>query len=197
MTTWFDDTRSVPLDPEIDPPPHLKSRVERSLRARRLIASSAPSRWSKLIAVAAGLVLFAAGFGLGTATAGGESPQTVPDAGFMLLLFQDDGYQPGMPAPEVLGEYVEWTAAIRRGGLAIRGEALGDRAAVLSVDDFESPRTSTSPWQTAGAAETSYGQLVGFFLLATNDRAEALSIARTCPHLRFGGRIVVRPIQPT
>lgn len=197
MTTRRDDARRPLLDPEIDPPPRLKSRVERSLRARRLIASIVPSKRSKLIAVAAGLVLFAAGFGLGTATAGDEGAETVPDAGFMLLLFQDDGYRPGMPAPEVLGEYVAWTAAIRRGGMAIRGEALGDGAAVLSVDDFESSETSRSPWQTASLTETSYGQLVGFFLLATNDRAEALSIARTCPHLRFGGRIVVRPIRST
>jgi hypothetical protein len=33
--------------------------------------------------------------------------------------------------------------------------------------------------------------------LAAGDVAEALAIARTCPHLRHGGTVSVRPIEPT
>ena len=35
----------------------------------------------------------------------------------------------------------------------------------------------------------------GYFLLRARDDAEALAIAKTCPHLRYGGRVELRRIQ--
>jgi hypothetical protein len=39
--------------------------------------------------------------------------------------------------------------------------------------------------------------LAGYFLIRAVDRRTALEIARSCPHVRYGGRIVVREIEPT
>jgi hypothetical protein len=37
----------------------------------------------------------------------------------------------------------------------------------------------------------------GYFLIRAADDAAALALARSCPHLRHGGRIEVRRIRPT
>jgi hypothetical protein len=34
----------------------------------------------------------------------------------------------------------------------------------------------------------------GFFIIVADDEQAALAIAETCPHLKYGGRVVVRPI---
>jgi hypothetical protein len=40
-------------------------------------------------------------------------------------------------------------------------------------------------------------QIAGFFLIRAKDDRTALEIARTCPHLRYGGSIVIRQIEET
>ena len=37
----------------------------------------------------------------------------------------------------------------------------------------------------------------GFFIIAARTDEEALAIARSCPHLRYGGTVALRPIEPT
>ncbi len=34
---------------------------------------------------------------------------------------------------------------------------------------------------------------LGFFVLRASDRAEALKLSMGCPHLRYGGRVELRP----
>jgi len=40
------------------------------------------------------------------------------------------------------------------------------------------------------------GRLGGYFLVTAASLEQALEIARDCPHLRYGGRVVVRPVDP-
>jgi hypothetical protein len=40
-------------------------------------------------------------------------------------------------------------------------------------------------------------RLAGFFMIRAPDDRSALEIARTCPHVRYGGSIVIREIDPT
>lgn len=35
----------------------------------------------------------------------------------------------------------------------------------------------------------------GYFLIAASDDASAAALARTCPHIKYGGSIVVRRVQ--
>jgi hypothetical protein len=55
------------------------------------------------------------------------------------------------------------------------------------------------PDGSAGGAPLPPGEarLAGYFLIRAADRRTALEIARSCPHVRYGGRIVVREIEPT
>jgi hypothetical protein len=40
-------------------------------------------------------------------------------------------------------------------------------------------------------------RLAGYFIIRAADQRSALEIGRSCPHVRYGGRIVVREIEPT
>jgi hypothetical protein len=47
-----------------------------------------------------------------------------------------------------------------------------------------------------GAPEGTVGPVLsGNFMIAAADADEALRLARGCPHLRYGGRLAVRPIE--
>jgi hypothetical protein len=53
--------------------------------------------------------------------------------------------------------------------------------------------------RTDGAVSSPPGEprLAGYFLIRAADQRTALEIARSCPHARYGGRIVLREIEPT
>jgi hypothetical protein len=75
-------------------------------------------------------------------------------------------------------EYSEWARGIASQGVAITGEELADESRAL------------------GAALPSVAGAVprGFFVVSAPDLDAAQQIASTCPHLRYGGRIVIQRI---
>jgi hypothetical protein len=76
----------------------------------------------------------------------------------------------GIPERELVDEYRKWAQAVSADGVSIRGEKLRDEA-----------------------GET----LSGFFIVEAPSLEAARAIAATCPHVRYGGRIDVREIDPT
>jgi hypothetical protein len=48
-----------------------------------------------------------------------------------------------------------------------------------------------------GVPRSERGVLAGYFIVTARDAGEAIEIARSCPHLKHGGAIAVRPIDPT
>jgi hypothetical protein len=92
---------------------------------------------------------------------------------FLLLLYGD----PQRRGEEHRDEYVAWARTLAaRGQLTGDGELTGE-VEVLSksvpVEGIEEP--------------------LGFFVLRASDRAEALKLSMGCPHLRYGGRVELRP----
>lgn len=89
---------------------------------------------------------------------------------------------------ERVKEYVDWVGAARTGGVVEGGEKLRDG------DDV-----AVQPDGSAGMAPAAPGgsKLAGYFLIRAADQPTAMAIARTCPHLRHGGSIVLREIEPT
>jgi len=85
----------------------------------------------------------------------------------------------------IVNEYRAWARRLRDSGALVSAEKLAaDPVTMLSASGAtELPR---------GTAE----ELGGFFLIQA-DSAEAYRIARECPHLRHGGTVQVRRIQPT
>jgi hypothetical protein len=167
------------------PPERVEERVVAELRARGLLE---PRRaWRRLLAAAAAVVLFAGGWLAGRAPVDLSSAPH-PPAGFALFLL--GGVEPGADEAELVEEYRAWAVGLAREGQLSAGEKLGPSAWLLDGASGETV-LRTAPEAVRAAP------LSGFFLLTTGDPEEALAIARSCPHLRHGGEVLLRPIEQT
>lgn len=177
------------LPREADPPAGLEQATVAALAARGLLRR--PRRHlGAALALAASVLLFAGGLALGRL--GGERTESPADGRPRFALFLYEGPEYNQPAPGAMDqrveEYVAWASAKRTDGAVEGGEKLKDG------DDV-----AIEPDGSAGAVPSPPGEqrLAGYFLIRAADRRTALEIARSCPHVRYGGRIVVREIEPT
>lgn len=168
------------------PPPDLEAATVATLRHRGLVTRrlahgpvAAAFRQkavaaAALLAVAAALVV-AASWSVMHKTAAPVPPSASPR--FVLLLYA--GADPIAGAPDTRRqEYAQWARDLSSRGIAISGEELSDEAA-----------------REVGSRARPAGDLPrGFFVVAAADLEAAEQIASTCPHLRYGGRIVVKRI---
>jgi hypothetical protein len=94
----------------------------------------------------------------------------------VLLLYA--GVDPIAGAPDARRqEYAQWARDLTSRGIAISGEELSEEA------------------REVGSGGRPTGDLPrGFFVVAAADVEAAERIASTCPHLHYGGRIVVKRI---
>ena len=180
-------------------PQHLEDRVVASLRDRGLLRAerrSRPIRYGRLAAgvaagVAAGLALFAAGVAVGSREAApGRLQGGAPQARFALFLYEGPEYQAPAEAdlPARIDEYRRWAVQVRAAGHSVEGEKLKDGDDVAVEPDGS---TGAVPPPAGGS------RLAGYFLIRAADQRTALEIARSCPHVRYGGRIVLREIERT
>jgi hypothetical protein len=157
---------------EIAPATDLEDRVVAALRDRALIRGTRPRRAARLaVAAAAAVVLLVAGYGLGVWH--WQPPAATAPSGprFVLLLHETASTRSsGVPEQVLVEEYRNWARGVHAGGRAISGEKLKD------VE-----------------GET----LSGFFIVEAPTVEAARAIADSCPHVRYGGRIEVREIDPT
>jgi hypothetical protein len=162
------------LPQTLDPPPQLDQRIERALRQRRLVGP-ARSVWLLRVAAAAAIALaFAGGWSAHAWTAADgretESPR------YMLLLFGAES-APGEESRRV-EEYRAWAASVASSGAHVSGEKLADRQFVFGP--LQEPARGDQP--------------LGFFIISAPDDRAAAAVVQTHPHLKHGGRVVVRPI---
>jgi hypothetical protein len=159
--------------------------AERGLLRRRSRGGRRIVEWGLAAAAAAGL--FAGGFLAGQR--GGQAPAgELPR--FVLLLYEGPEYRDTPPGQEQdrVREYSNWARERGARGELEAGEKLREDAEVVIRPDGSVASEAPAPEAT---------RLAGFFLIrATDDRA-ALEIARSCPHVRYGGSIVIREIEPT
>jgi hypothetical protein len=182
------------LPREALPPTSLEDATVAALRARGLLAPArSHRRWrgiQMLAGLAAAMALFLGGLLLGrrgspAAEAGGTGPR------FMLLLYEGPAYAqpPAGQEQSRVKEYGAWARASAAGGEIQGGEKLRDAAPEVMVSS-DGGVTTTPP--DLGAT-----RLTGFFLIRATDQGAALAIAKSCPHVRYGGSIVIREIEPT
>jgi hypothetical protein len=96
---------------------------------------------------------------------------------YMLLLYA--GRTPIAGAPDTRRrEYADWARGVASRGIAISGEELSDEAHEVG----------------AASAQPTDPLPRGFFVVSAPDLESAQRIVSTCPHLRYGGRIVVKKI---
>lgn len=198
------------LPRELDPPPELERRVVDALRERGLVAGGelpaasagvlasrrtprrAGPRWAAL--AAASLLAFTAGW-FGRALALEPAPAGAGDDGRprFLLLLSEPGAGGELPAEELgarIDEYRAWARGLASRGLLEGADRLEPRAVRLGA----SAGGASGAAPGGAAAGEDPGTVSGFFLIRAADLREARGIAETCPHLRHGGRVTVRPI---
>jgi hypothetical protein len=175
------------LDRDIAPPDLLKHRVIGTLRERGVLRKTRRPLWRPLGAIAAALVLFAAGVGVGR-----RSPALVADRtpSYALLLYEGRDFDQHTPVPTYVAEYSAWAGSLRERGVLVSGRALDPSSRLM--------RDSLGVVTMEGRdVTTDEGTMAGFFIVHASSEAEAEAIARTCPHLKHGGRIALRRIVPT
>lgn len=161
-------------------PAALEGRVVRALRRQGLLS---PPRWRRAgrwaLAAAAGAVLFLGG--RASVPAAAPAPSATGPR-FVLFLEEPEAAPLATGAEERarVEEYSRWARQQAAAGALLGGEKLKDEAAVL---------------RGAGSAQGP-SRTAGYFLVTVADLDAAVELARSCPHLRHGGDIVVRPIDP-
>ena len=168
----FTEEELAVLRDGVAPPPALRSSVEEKRRRRGILRRR---RWPVLVAAAAlsGIVVTALLLRPTRDVASGE---------FLLLLNRTATYQqPGSNIEARVREYTAWADDLR-----------DDRQLVIA-------QRLDSSFVKVGArtAEGRYGAadgVAGFFLIRADSMADAVAIARTSPHVRYGGEIEIRRI---
>ena len=179
------------LPREARPPRDLEDATVAALAVRGLLRRSAPRLRRHPaeigLALAASILLFLGGLALGRRGATEPAP-TLPQ--YLLLLYEGPEYHPAPPGREAerVREYGAWAEARADRGELVAGEELAAEPDLVIGTDG---RVTTV---RSGAGQP---KLTGFFVIRAADGGRALEIARSCPHVRYGGSIVIRPIQPT
>jgi len=186
-------------------PPELRARTLEAARARGLVKGRTMQRTTIWMAAAA-VLAFVAGFGLGgrnaatpgkettmTTTRVEETPAPAPAATgprFAIFLFEDARYATPTDdsMPERVREYGQWARDLAAAGRSVDGEKLADGG--TSAHLAGGTLATDGPGRDAAR-----GVLAGYFVIGAADLDDAMAVARTCPHLKYGGSIEVRPIE--
>ena len=91
----------------------------------------------------------------------------------------------------VIAEYVAWRHKIEADGKFVGGEKLKDEGGKHLSGANGSLRVTDGPYTEAKEV------IGGFFTISAGDYSEAVETASGCPHLKYGGRIELREIEPT
>jgi hypothetical protein len=168
------------LPRELAPPPALEQRVVARLAARGLLARRAVRRW--LVPLAAALAGLAGGWLL----RGSPAPPAAGSDAPLYLLLLSAAPQTDLSETELVRIYSAWGREQAALGRMAGARKLEDEGIVLAAGGDGPAATLRHDEMTP----------TGFFLVRARSLAEAEAIARTCPHLRYGGRVTVRPIDP-
>jgi hypothetical protein len=175
--TPLSEDEAARLRQEPVPPAMLESRVAAALRADGLIRTS--SVWAWPARIAASLLIFVTGAIVGHNVSLTAPQATVPQARYLLLLAGDA--TPASEGSSRAVEYGEWARSLSARGIKVSGDELSSLAELVT-----NTREATFP---------DLASVGGYFIIEAADDGAAAALARTCPHIKFGGSIVVRRVQ--
>jgi len=166
--------------------PEMEARIVRRLRHEGLIRShiSAASVFKIVAAIAACVIFFLSGIYFEKQRIR-STTISMTEQTFAFFLMEDDNYQSPANESEMqerIALYRDWGRKLREQGIVVNGTKLQEQRHVFNARGEEPQRKELT--------------VAGYFLIDAGDYAKAVEIARTCPHLRFGGKIEVRQIHP-
>ena len=110
---------------------------------------------------------------------------------FLLLLHESTTDFAGISPEEmqaIIEEYRKWTESLMSGNRIVHSNKLMDEPGKVLRPDGENIIVTDGPY-----SETK--ELIGgYYVIEAENYKEAIEIAKTSPHLRFGGRVEVREI---
>ncbi|MEZ5346556.1 MAG: YciI family protein [Pyrinomonadaceae bacterium] len=113
---------------------------------------------------------------------------------YMLLLhdtFDNAGEVSAEEIQQIIGEYVKWRNKVEADGRLVGGEKLADEGGKHLRMTDGGIRVTDGPFAEVKEA------LGGYFTIKAADYDEAVEISKGCPHLKYGGWIELRQIEPT
>lgn len=162
----------------------LASPEETPAQVPRLLGPATTVRWAAArpwlrVAAAVALLLVGGAGGFWYRGAASSSPGPPARTAFLLLV---RGHQPEVRVPEstLVREYAAWASTLADQGLLLGAEKLTDDGG---------RRVSAAAVETPAESDIS-----GYFLISASDYAQAVEIARTSPHVRYGGTFEIRRI---
>lgn len=171
------------------PAANARARFDAAVRQEKTMKQG----WSRHVALLAAVLVFGAVLGYGGSLMRGASAPARVNAAtdsvpqFLLLLYDNGPSPTATPVSAeriqaIVAEYSAWAGRLADAGQLVSAEKLSD----------------DPPQWLGGSVSTADGAMVGgFFLIRARDLSEARRIAEGCPHLKYGGRIELRPIQTT
>ncbi|HMB63514.1 MAG TPA: hypothetical protein VKN36_10600 [Eudoraea sp.] len=169
------------LKREEQPPADLEKRIVEQLKSDHLITSNTYKmnpiiKW--VAASAAAVLLFFTGNYMGKQTI--EKQGIDPNRGYMLILHEDDQFKPGDPQ-EMYQEYGAWMQDTMSKGIAMTGHELKNEADIVDARQHVEHLDENSARKTTG-----------YFILEAESLEVALQVARSNPHIKYGGTIEVK-----
>jgi hypothetical protein len=159
------------------PPAALEGRVIGALRAEGLLRQTRPTMRA---AVAAAAALFVVGVLAGHyywPAAPSSGPASVQRR-YLFLLAGD--VTPAPAGESRAAEYGQWARNVAAAGVTVTGDELLDGATLVSAG-------RTRPFEELAGVG-------GYFIVSAGSDDEAAALARSSPHVKYGGSVVVRRI---
>lgn len=169
------------LKQEAEPPKLLEKNIISQLETKGLIKSRTSFKIVPLLQWAATIALAIACF------FGGKYYQQQntkvmtsiePAKGYILLLHEDNRFQPGEPLA-MFQEYGQWLQNTAQKGVKITGQELKVESVLVSNEGVQDQNTER--------------RTTGYFLIEAPNLAEALKVAETNPHVKYGGIVELKP----
>ena len=106
---------------------------------------------------------------------------------FVILMYEDDNSWEKLPKDqqdELMKQYMAWVSDLKARGIFKSGSPCGNKQVLLSGSGGKIVTESITPKKDV---------LTGFFVVRAANLDEAVALAKTCPSLTHGERIIVRP----
>jgi hypothetical protein len=173
----------------VEPPAELEERVVAALRERGLVGRRRGSGPSWPLLAAASLAAVFCGW-VARGLLAPPAPVAAAEQEFVLLLAEPHELRTDKPTAALVAEYRAWAMALAEQGKLSRAAKLAWEGRRLGSPVPGDVVEAAEPYSNLAAA-------TGFFVLRARNVEEALAIARSCPHLAYGGEISVRPVERT
>ena len=181
------------------PPAELEDRVVAALRSHGLVAPSPPIgsttaaatadrrpwRFALAASLAASLLAALGGWFAHGLWNQGPARSTPPDPHYLLLLSEPEELRTERALPDSVAEYRDWAQELAAEGRLVTAGRLVREGARLQGQVIDG---------IFGLDESELRAATGYFVIRAADLSAASALAQTCPHLKYGGVITVRPI---